>query len=512
MAAPKAAEKVVEVVTDVGFGAANYTVLCVYLLGMLALGVWCSRRIKTARSFFIADGRLGGGLVGLSLLGTYLSALTMMALSGVAFGEHDLTWTVQLPFLFLTAFVITRWVVTKYRQAGIISVYEFLEQRIHVSSRILASLSFVIFSIGRTALVLYLPALAFSTVCKVDLTTTIIVMGIVITLYTVLGGIEAVVWTDAVQVCIFIFAAIYSLFAILGSMDTGQFLDVATLPHHHKFRTFIGGVSMLKITSLWLILETIIQTIRIYGTQQDMTQRYMTTSTDDEAKRSVWIGALGYIPVCYMFYFIGVALFVFYKVNPDPEVAGLRKDTIYPYFIATQLPKGLGGLLIAAIFAAAMSSIDSLMNSASTVCVEDFYKRFWVRDKDDRHYLWVARGLTVLWGILATVLALGFFHRIEYAQKAWSVMMAVLCNGMLGLMLLAFLPFRVNKWCAGIAFVFSFILILCLKLGTPLIWLVLPIIGNAVVFFGALFLHAALVLPMEIRELRRDAAQRTDAG
>ena len=490
-----------QTIKDSPFGGANFAVLAVYLLAMLVLGWWCSRRITSSRSFFVADGRLNGVLVGLSLLGTYLSALTMMALSGVAYGSHDLTWTVQLPFLVLTAFVITRWAIPRYREAGIISVYEYLERRIHVSSRVLASLSFILFSIGRTALVLYLPALAFSTVCQVDLTTTIIVMGIVITIYTVMGGIEAVVWTDAVQVCIFTFAAVYSLIAILGRIGDADFVQIAA--EHHKFRTFIGGANLYKITSLWLILETIVQTIRIYGTQQDMTQRYMTTDSVKSAQRSVWIGAVAYIPICYMFYFIGVALFVFYQVHPDPKVATLKPDTVYPYFIATQLPRGLGGLLIAAIFAAAMSSIDSLMNSASTVCVEDYYRRFWTRERDERHYLRVARGLTIFFGLAATVLAIGFRH-IEYAQKFWSVMMAVMCNGILGLMALAFVPFKVDKWCAAIAFVVSQALILYLKLATPLIWLVLPVIGNAVVFFGSLMLQAMFVAPVQIERVTQD--------
>ena len=485
-----------QAIKDSPFGVTNFVVVGIYLLAMLGLGLWCSRRIKSARSFFIADGRLNGVVVGMSLLGTYLSALTMMALTGVAYGTFNMTWAIQLPFLALTAFIITRWVVVRYREAGIISCYEYLEQRIHVSARVLASATFVLFSIGRTAIVLYLPALAFSAVCKVDLTTTVIVMGVVITIYTVIGGIEAVVWTDAVQVCIFTFAAIYTLFAIFGRMGGADFAAIAA--EHSKFQWFVEGVNPLKFASIWLVLETIVQTVRIYGTQQDMTQRYMATDSLKSAKKSVWIGALGYIPICFMFYFIGVALFVFYVAHPDATVLTvndgvvtyvMKKDTVYPYFIATQLPAGLGGLLIAAIFAAAMSSIDSLMNSASTVCIEDFYKRFWVTDREDRHYLRMARGLTVLWGALATCLAIWIFAKVEYAQKAWSIMQAVFGSGMLGLMALAFLPFKVDKWAAGIAYVVTFAVILSLKIEGSLCWLVLPVLGNAMAFFGALLLN-----------------------
>ena len=405
----------------------------------------------------------------------------------------------QLPFLVLTAFVITRWVIVRYREAGVISIYEYLERRIHVSSRILASLVFIIFSIGRTAIVLYLPALAFSTVCGVDLTTTIIVMGVIITLYTVLGGIEAVVWTDAVQVCIFTFAAVYTIFAIFSRLGDTSFVQVAN--QYGKLKVLLPGANPFKITTLWLVLETVVQTIRIYGTQQDMAQRYMTADSLKSAQKSVWLAAVSYIPICFMFYFIGVSLFVFYVTNVDPGILLIedgtpnyimKADTVYPYFIATQLPRGLAGLLIAAIFAAAMSSIDSLMNSASTVCIEDFYKRFWVRNRDDSHYLRTARALTVVWGASATCLALGVFHRIDYAQKAWSIMQAVLGSGMLGLMALAFLPFRVDRWAAGIAFVASFVLVLCLKIEGSLIWLVLPVIGNLTCFLGALGLNAVM--------------------
>lgn len=488
------------------FGAANYVVLALYLVGMMVVGWWCSRRIKGARAFFIADGKLNFVLVGLSLLGTYLSALTMMALSGVAFGGAHMTWSVQLPFLILTAFVITRWVLPRYREEGVISVYEFLERRIHVSSRFLASTSFILFGVARMGIVIYLPALAFHVITGCDLHLTIIVMGLVITLYTVLGGMEAVIWTDAIQVVLFSVAAVVSIIFIFTGMGDANFWELAE--KHEKLTHFDWSMDPTKVVTIWLVLQTIFETIRIYGSQQDMTQRYMTTESTKKANWSVWISILAYIPLGYAFYFIGASLFVYYQANPDPNVALVvnemhgKRDAIYPYFIATQLPAGLAGAVIAAIFAAAMSSVDSLLNSTSTVIVEDFYKRFSAEERSDEHYLRVARILTVVLGVFVTLAALTFIGGKTPMQEVFNSVMSIFTNGVLGLMVLAFLPVRINKWAAVAGFLVSYLVLFYLlwgpqeflgfEEGKRMSFLMRPIICNPVCFLVALGVHALM--------------------
>ena len=491
------------------FGNLNYAVVVVYLIAMLAIGAWTSRRIKGTRGFFIADGRLNYFVVGVSILTAYLSALTMMALPGVAFGKLDWLYGAQLPFLVITAFVITRFVLKRYRNAGVISVYEFLEQRIHISSRLLASACFILFAIGRMGLVLYLPAQAFSIVTGADLVTTIVVMGAVVTVYTVMGGIEAVIWTDFAQAFVMVAGAVLSVVYVLVG-TSGQFGDIAAA--HHKFRMFASGADITKLLTLWLVLETIFQTIRIYGTQQDITQRYMTTPSTKAANRSVWIAIVGFIPLGFLFLFIGSALFVYYKVNPDPTVAGLiaksRADSIYPYFVASTLPPVAAGLVIAAIFAAAMSSIDACMNANSTVCVEDFYRRFMGKDKEDRHHLKVARWLTLVWGTLATIMAIQFIN-IQTAQIVWGKIMGISTNGVLGLMALAFLRRRIHRTAAVAGFLVSYVCLFammwCIQieptfafvLGMPkgasgISFLLWPVIGNLVCFGVGLLVSMAL--------------------
>ena len=500
-------------ITHPDFGAANYVTLIVYLLGMVAIGFYCSRHIKGARGYFIADGKLNHIAVGLSLVGTYLSALTMMALSGVAFGPLDMTWTVQLPFLIFTAIVITKWVLPRYRDEGVISVYEFLEKRIHISSRLMAAICFIAFGVARMGIVLYLPALAFHIITGFDLATTIVIMGLVITLYTVIGGIEAVVYTDAIQVILFSLAAVLSIYFIFSGMGEHDFWAIAR--EHNKFRTFDWSLDPRKLATFWLVSQTVFETIRIYGSQQDMTQRYMTTETTKKANISVWISILAYIPLGYAFYFIGASLFVFYQANPDENVVTLAKsiadggankrDAIYPYFIATQLPAGLAGAVIAAIFAAAMSSIDSLLNSTSTVIVEDFYKRFSKSEISDEAALKTARILTIILGVITVGAALSFMKEDTGMQIVFNRVMSILTNGVLGLMFLAFLPIRVNKWAAAIGFLTSYACLLFLMYGDQQIlgfaegekvsFLVRPVVCNPVCVIVALLVNA--VMPKE---------------
>ena len=491
------------------FGALNYAVLVLYMVAMLAIGWWTSRRIKDTRGFFIAEGKLNHIVVGISILTAYLSALTMMAIPGLAFRKFDWLWAAQLPFLVITAFVITRFVLKRYREAGVISVYEYLEHRVHVSARLLASLSFIVFSIARMGLVLFLPALALHIVTGAPLLPTIVVMGAVVTVYTVMGGMEAVIWTDFAQAFVMVAGALVSVVYIVGGTGWADFARIGA--EHHKFRMVATRGDLTSILTVFLVLETIFQTIRIYGTQQDIAQRYMTTGSTRKANASVWIAILGFIPFGFLFFFIGSALFIYYQANPDPSVAALiangRADSIYPYFVASQLPPVLAGLVIAAIFAAAMSSIDACMNASSTVCVEDFYRRFASRDLPDRHYLNVARGLTVVWGALATVMAI-LMMRIEYAQIVWNKILAISTNGVLGLMALAFLKKPVRGWTAVTGFVTSYLCLFTMMWflqvkpvviftypvpgGSTICFLLWSVIGNIVCFVVAVTLDRAV--------------------
>jgi SSS family transporter len=483
-------------ITNVHFGLLDWCTLSIYFIGMLIIGAIVSKKVKGARSFFIADGKMGSIPVGLSLLGTYLSPLTMLALPALSFGDFDLIWSVQLPCLIITAFLITKFVLPRYREAGVISIYEFLELRGHVVLRLLASLSFIALSAIRMGLITYLTALALHTATGIDLRFLIVLMGGVTTAYTYAGGIEAVIWTDVVQVVVLVLGALLSLFTAIFDVLAVGANPIAVAIEHGKLRMLDLRLDPTQVVTAWLILETLFQTMRIYSSQQDIVQRYMTTESTQKANLSVWIAVLGYIPLGYLFNFLGVLFFVYYKHHPDPNVEFLSKamrDAIYPYFVVSVLPQGVTGIIIAAILAAAMSSVDSSMNSSSTVCIEDFYKRFLRPDADEKHLLNVARHLTLFWGVLSICMALSFIGS-EYAQVIWNKGMGIATNGVLALIVFSLLPKRVNWVAQLIGFICSYGVLVYVMFWTKLNFLLWTVAGNLSCFFIALVFHAIIAV------------------
>lgn len=484
------------------FGPIDWAVLSLYFIGMLLIGIIVAPRVKSHRSFFTADGRMNYIAVGLSLLGTYLSTLTMLALPATSFGKFDMLYSIQLPFLAVTGFFVTKLVLPRYREAGVISVYELFEKRMHVSLRLLASISFIVLSIARMGLITYLTALTLHRATGMDLRGLIVLMGSVATAYTVAGGIEAVIWTDVIQVIVLVVGALLSILFAVISVCAGGGNPLAIAVEYGKLRMFDWRIDFTEVVTLWLILETLFQTMRIYSSQQDIVQRYITTESTAKANASVWIAILGYIPIGYLFYLLGVLLFVYYKQHPDPVVEMLSKgkvDAIYPHFVVSVLPEGVSGLIIAAMIAAAMSSIDSSMNSASTVCIEDFYKRFFCPSADDRHYLLVARFMTLFWGLLSIGMAL-YFIRSEYAQVAWNKAMGISTNGILALMVLSLLPTRISWEAALIGFLSSYGVLAYVMLKTKLNFLLWTVVGNTSCFVIAIALHHLLTL-LRVRQV-----------
>jgi len=221
----------------------------------------------------------------------------------------------------------------------------------------------------------------------------------------VLGGIEAVIWTDVLQVFILMGGALLSFVLIVGAVDGGLSGLIAVGVEHDKFRMFNWGWD-ISAQVLWVVVcGRFLETLIPYSSDQTVVQRYLTTATEKDARKSIWFGMLFSVPNGILFFGLGTALFVFYKAQPELLDANLKGDAILPLFIVQQLPIGIAGLIIAAVFAAAMSSLDSSLNSMSAVGVTDFYRRFSQNVSEHAALVW-ARVLTILAGILGTCSAL----------------------------------------------------------------------------------------------------------
>jgi SSS family transporter len=288
-----------------------------------------------------------------------------------------------------------------FRRLEVTTAYEYLGRRFNPSVRLFGSAAFVLLQLGRMAIVLFLPAIALSAASGINIYMSIVFMGVLSTVYTVLGGIEAVVWSDVLQVVVLMGGAILSLGTIIAGVE-GDIGDlISTAAAQDKFQTFNWSLDWTT-TAVWVVLGgNLLANLVSYTADQTVVQRYLTTSDEAQAAQSVWTNAVLTIPAAIIFFGLGTALFVFYEANPGALDPSLQTDAIFPLFIVQQLPVGVSGLLIAGIFAAAMSSLDSSMNSVATVAVTD-YHHLKPSATSESGRLRIARWITVGLGALAT--------------------------------------------------------------------------------------------------------------
>ncbi|MCX8037171.1 MAG: sodium/solute symporter [Candidatus Sumerlaeia bacterium] len=391
-------------VKKAAFGWLNYTVLFAYLLAMVGIGVACSKRNKSTNDFFRGGQRIPWWAAGLSIFATMLSSITFMAIPAVAYTDG---WNLFLANTYVLIMPLVVYVFLPfYRRLNITTAYEYLELRFNAATRMAGSILFMLYQCGRIAVVMYLPALALATVSDLDVQTSILVMGVLCILYTVLGGIEAVIWTDVAQAIILLGGAVFSLVFLLAHVEGGLSGAVRAAADGRHFFETVNWNWDLTVASGWVILlGSPFHNLFSYAASQDVVQRYVTTPDQKTAARGIWLNAIMSVPAQAVFFAIGTALFVFYKQHPARLEPALQNDAIFPYFIMAELPVGVAGLIVAGIFAAAQSTLSSSMNSIATAYVTDFHRKL-RPNRSDRDYLRVARTVTVLVGAAGTAVAL----------------------------------------------------------------------------------------------------------
>jgi SSS family solute:Na+ symporter len=407
------------------------------------MGVYYTRKCRTAEQFMVAGRSIPAWAAGLAIMSTYTSSISYIATPGKAYDTnwHPLIFALAI---FPVAWLACRYAVPYYRKMRLLSVYEFLEDRIGPWGRIYAALSFLLYIVGRTAVILYLVGLLLSQFLAWPITVIIIVIGVVTIIYTLLGGMEAVIWTDVVQSVIMIGGLIFCAVSLSWRIFSGPEPLVQAAVEAHKFSLGSWDLSLSSRTIWVMIIYGVTENLRNLLADQNFVQKYSSVPTEREARRSIWIGMLIYIPMTAIFLYIGTALFAFYSA--DGAGARIAKgDEAFPYFIATQLPAGLKGLVLAAVAAAAMSTIDSALNCSATVLLVDFYKRYVNPQVTDRASLMCLRATTILWGLLGTGFAI-LMIRARSALDVWWQISGIFGGGILGLFLLSLLRIRLSLW------------------------------------------------------------------
>ncbi len=437
------------------FGAANYAVLGVYMLALVCMGVYFSRREKTTDDFFKAGGRIPWWAAGLSIYGTQLSAITFMAIPAKTFATDWRLFWGNMAIIMVAPFIVFLF-LPFFRRLGVTTAYEYLERRFNLLARLLGSVMFMLLQFGRIGIVLFLPSIALAVATGMNVSVCIVVMGVLCIVYTVLGGIEAVVWTDVLQVIVLLGGAILCLIVIPFHVPGGwnAMNDIADAAG--KLRLLDFRLDLTTMTFFVVVVGCFGANIISYGSDQTVIQRYLTTKDEKSAGRGIWTNALMCIPGSLIFFGMGTALFAFYKSNPQALNPTLSKaDAIFPWYIVTQLPAGVAGLLIAGVFAAAMSSLDSSMNSVATAFTTDFYRRF-KPQASDHTCLTLARVVTVVVGVLGTAFALMMAQwGIKSLWDQFATFLGLFGGGLGGLFLLAIFTRRTHGLGAIIGLVAS---------------------------------------------------------
>jgi len=453
-----------------GFTPLDWLCLGVYFAATMAVGLWFGLRNRTADGFTAAGRSLPGWVCGLSIMATYLSSISFLALPGKAFAGNwnAFVFSLSIPAAAALAAAVF---VRHYRSGGDLSAYAHLQRRFGTWARIYTGSFYMLTQIARMGTVMYLMALPLQGLIGLDLRFLILLTGATVTVYSFVGGITAVIWTDALQAFVLLGGVVVCLTAIAFGLPSGVPNAVATAAAAGKFSLGSLAVADVSTATVWVVLlYGLTLNLQNFGIDQSYVQRYLAARSQAEARKAVWIGGMLYVPLSALFFLIGTGLYAYCEAHPEALAAvrtrvaeqrlaaggqlatapgyadmltaeaGLLAvtdigDHVFPWFIGSVLPSGVRGLLIAAIFAAAMSTVSTSLNSAATLTLTDVYLPYCRPRAGEREQLGVLRAATVVWGAAGTGMALLLIN-VASALDAWWVLAGIFGGGMLGLFLL----------------------------------------------------------------------------
>ncbi|AZT96096.1 sodium:solute symporter [Brevibacterium aurantiacum] len=466
-----------------GLGGLNWAVIIIYLLATLGIAVWFTRKASAGTdSFFKANGRIPAWAAGFSIYATTLSAITYMSTPEQAF-LTDWSYAAGNIAIFAIVPLLVLFYIPFFRKLDVTTAYEYLEERFGPTIRVLGSLLFVLFHIGRVAIVVYLPTLAISSVTNISPVLVAAAVGVLSVVYTFLGGIEGVIWSDVVQGIILLVGAAVILVFGIAALDGGLATVAADAAADDKFISadnwkFGGAAAAIPIVFLGSVFNSLHQ----YTASQDVVQRYQTTDSPKSTIRSLIVNGFLALLTIPLFYGIGTVLYSYYQ-HAEALPEGFNTSALVPHFAVTALPAGISGLLIAAIFAAAQSTISSSLNSISACVTVDIRDRFFPpKNGLARTGVGFSRLVIVIVGALSVGVAL-YLSATDQAQT-WDLFLSI--TGLFGVPLAGVFALGIFTKRANSAGVLS-----GLVLGAAVAWYVQDVAGltpfavSAVAFVGA---------------------------
>ena len=507
-----------------GLGWIDLCVMVVFFGLLASMGYYFSRRNTSTDEYFLGGRSFPSWAIGISMVGTIISSITFLAFPADAYKTSWLRFSIQ--FGMIPAVVVAAYLaIPFYRRSKMTTAYEYLEGRFGPGVQVYGAVTFILAQLVRVSMILFLISVMIHEITGFDPTICILIGGSVVGLYTVLGGIAAVIWTDVIQTIVLVLGGVLCLAIIIYQLPggLGQIFTVANEAGKFSFAEWHNGQLTPLSWDLTLRAKTLLM-LPLVGTVflltetccgQNSVQRYCACKSIREARKALWICLVASLPIWAFFMFLGTSLYVFFQQFPSEEAADMlsgakKAEQILPFFIIRYLPAGLSGLVISGAMAAAMSSLDSSINAISTVGVIDIYRRYLVKNRDDKHYLRVAWAIAAAAAAIMILGGVVLIHvQTKTLQDIAQILNSLVGGGLLSIFMIGFLTRIGDSRTVGIG-------ILCTMLftGWTLLaqydslpnWLDAPfdlyyttIIGNLVMFVVVLL--AGTLLPRKRRDL-----------
>jgi len=375
------------------FGSLDYILLFLYFLGIATIGIWAGRKQEDTETFYLGKRKMPWFAVCLSILATETSGVTFLGAPGDAFQANFFFLQMAIGSI-IARFLIAYLFLPSFYKYRVTTIYEYLKIRFGANTQATAAILYYATRLLASGVRVLAASIAVSVVTGWDLWLSILVTMSVTTLYTIIGGMKAIIWTDVAQILIFFGGPLFALLFIVYKVGGwGEVYRIAgpSAPDGNHFQIFNFHLSLTDPYSIVvMIIAGLLMTFAAMGCDYDMTQRMLTCKNKRESQRAlIWTGFID-VPIIAMFLAIGACLFAFYQKFPDPSLSA-NTDFLFAHFIVTQLPVGLKGLLIAGVFAASMSSLSGSLGALSTSAITDIYRPYIVKNRPDRHYLFAAR-------------------------------------------------------------------------------------------------------------------------
>ena len=450
------------------FSKASWAVVGIYALLMFAMATYFIRKKKNANDYFRGGNRIPWYVAGMSIFATMLSSVTFIAIPTMTYISDWRYFPMQV-CIFLVAPVAIYFFLPFFCRLNITSAYEYLERRFNLGVRLFGSAAFIVFMVCRVAVVTLLPAIALNAVTGVSIDACILICGALTIIYCSLGGLEAVIWSDFVQGIVLMGGALAVLAVLI--MKTGPegghlsaFVD--TVASCGKGRLWDLRLSFAEPV-LWVVaVQGMVQNLAHYTSDQCIVQRYISTPDERATRRSIWFNGVMSLFSSAVFFAIGTALFTHYRTNPAMmDVTMPKCDSVFPIFMATELPPWLAGLVVAALFAATVSTLSANLNSAATAVVTDFIARCraGISDRARVRCGQVATAAAGICGVAAALVLARSDSRTLF--DTFALIVGILTSGMAGIFIVGVFVPRVKGMAAAIGLAANYAVCLGLRFG-----------------------------------------------